>query len=121
MIIQRKSLIGSALVLLTLSMSAVVSAETIKKPDGVNKPTAMANRSKSNIKHNVVKPGTGVGADEHGCIAPGIWHEPSKSCVTDVLPDKPKGNQTMKKSQAAPFGVKPGKKHNYVGHVTLLR
>ena len=121
MVTQRKSLIVSTLVLLTLSMSAVVSAETIKKPQGKEVPNALVTRSKANVKNNLVKPGTGVGADEHGCIAPGIWHEPSKSCVTDVLPDKPKGNQTMKKSQAAPFGVKPGKKHNYVGHVTLLR
>lgn len=86
MIIQRKSLLVSTLVLLTLSMSAVVSAETIKKPDGANKPTALANRSKSNVKDNVVKPATGVGADEHGCIPPSVWHEPAKACVTDILP-----------------------------------
>lgn len=86
MIIQRKSLIVMTLALLTLSLSAAVSAEAIKKPIGDNKPTALANRSKSNIKNNIVKPGPGTGADEHGCIPPMIWHEPAKACVTDILP-----------------------------------
>lgn len=70
-------------------------------------------------KAKVVKPGPG--ADEHGCIPPQIWHAPSGTCVTDVLPDKPKGTQTMKKSDATEQGVEPGKTHHYVGHVTLLR
>ena len=86
MVTQRKSLIVSTLVLLTLSMSAVVSAETIKKPQGKEVPNALVSKSKSNLKHNVVKPGTGVGADEHGCIPPSVWHEPAKACVTDILP-----------------------------------
>ena len=79
----RKGLIIPALTL--LSLSSAFSAEAIKKEVPIKKPVQKVVVTTA-IKNAAVKPGPGVGADEHGCIAPGIWHEPSKSCVTDILP-----------------------------------
>ncbi len=109
MSIRLTTIILPALACLVLAVPAV--AAEARKATGV----------KPDVKAGIAKPGPGTGADEHGCIPPQTWYAPAKACVTDVLPDKPKGNQTMKKSEAAPAGAMPGKKHNHVGHVTLLR
>ncbi len=82
MTFQFRSLLVPAI--LAVSIASAFSAETIKK-DAVIILTPKKLGTKSNVKNNLVKPGPGTGADEHGCIPPQIWHAASGTCITDLI------------------------------------